>query len=227
MAAHYNITEVALIESFEPDKFGNRAYNVRIDGETEIAMWRSSKEPQPGVYYGELVPSKSGKAIMFKKLQLPEGAVGHTPAQNTTPTPAATPAARSVQPSVEAYGRLYAACLLEARGAYLAAGIPEELVDAIHPAATTIFIQCARAGLHDAPTAASEPVATDEGPSTYEVARDYISGLSQEDRADAGVVAPVIERLKTAEMSAVQRVELIASLRAGIADAEGGLDIPY
>jgi len=78
---YYEVKNVAEIEGFDPDQYGNIWYNVIFQGDAETFMWLKKDPPVEGQkYYGHLEKTRSGKRLRFKTDKVPEGA----PQQNNS-----------------------------------------------------------------------------------------------------------------------------------------------
>jgi hypothetical protein len=64
---------VAEIEDFEPDQYGNIWYNVKFQGDADTHMWLAKNKPEENKkYYGHFEKTKSGKRLRFKTDKVPE-----------------------------------------------------------------------------------------------------------------------------------------------------------
>lgn len=71
---NYEVQNIAEIEDFDKDQYGNTWYNVKFQGGADTYMWLAKNEPEEGkTYYGHFEPTKSGKRFRFKTDKLPEG----------------------------------------------------------------------------------------------------------------------------------------------------------
>jgi hypothetical protein len=69
----YEVKDIAEIEDFDKDQYGNTWYNVVFHGDADTFMWLAKNEPEPGrKYYGHLELTKSGKGTRFKTDPKPE-----------------------------------------------------------------------------------------------------------------------------------------------------------
>lgn len=85
MSQNYRITSVE-DTTFEPDQYGNVFYSIEVEGFQGRLLWKTKARPETGVsVYGHTEPSKSGKAMLFKKDQIPEDGVIDTPQQIEIP----------------------------------------------------------------------------------------------------------------------------------------------
>lgn len=72
-AGFYTVQDIAEIEDFDKDQYGNTWYNVLFNGDAETYMWLAKNQPEKGkAYYGHLEPTKSGKRLRFKTDKQPE-----------------------------------------------------------------------------------------------------------------------------------------------------------
>lgn len=70
---YYEVHNVAEIEDFDPDQYGNIWYNVKFTGDADTFMWLAKNKPEEGKkYYGHLEPTKSGKRLRFKTDKVPD-----------------------------------------------------------------------------------------------------------------------------------------------------------
>lgn len=64
----YEVQNVAEIEDFDPDKYGNIWYNVKFVGDAATHMWLAKEKPEEGKkYHGHFEKTKSGKRLRFKR----------------------------------------------------------------------------------------------------------------------------------------------------------------
>ena len=64
-----NVEETA----FDPDKYDNRWYSVKFEGDAATVLWLAKEEPEEHrKYYGHFEKTKSGKALRFKRDKEPE-----------------------------------------------------------------------------------------------------------------------------------------------------------
>ena len=65
--ATYNITSVE-DTAFDPDQYGNKFYSIQFEGWKGKVLWKTPNRPENNTQvYGSISPSKSGKAMIFKK----------------------------------------------------------------------------------------------------------------------------------------------------------------
>lgn len=71
--AYYTTQNVAEIEDFDKDDYGNTWYNVKFQGNAETFMWLAKEAPhEDKKYYGHFEKTKSGKRMRFKRDKEPE-----------------------------------------------------------------------------------------------------------------------------------------------------------
>lgn len=69
----YEAQNIAEIDGFDKDDYGNTWYNVKFQGDAETYMWLAKNQPEEGKkYYGHLQKTSSGKKIRFKTDKVPE-----------------------------------------------------------------------------------------------------------------------------------------------------------
>ena len=71
--AWYETQNVAEIEEFDQDEFGNTWFNVKFTEDAATHMWLAKEKPEEHKkYYGHFTPTKSGKRLRFKRDKVPE-----------------------------------------------------------------------------------------------------------------------------------------------------------
>lgn len=81
---NYTLTSVK-DTGWDPDQYGNKVYNVTLDGYHDAVLFRTPKQPEVGSQvYGHTEPAKSGKSTWLKRDKREDG-------QPTPPAPPAQP----------------------------------------------------------------------------------------------------------------------------------------
>jgi hypothetical protein len=76
---------VAENDFLDDDQFGNKWFNVKFTGDAETFLWLAKEKPEEDkAYYGHLEKTKSGKAIRFKRDQVPDDVKSPTNAPKST-----------------------------------------------------------------------------------------------------------------------------------------------
>src|SRR3990167_2321253 len=69
----YTPQNVAEIEEFDKDDYGNTWYAAVFEGDAETYLWLAKNQPEEGKkYYGHVEKTKSGKRLRFRTDKVPE-----------------------------------------------------------------------------------------------------------------------------------------------------------
>jgi hypothetical protein len=69
----YELKNIAEIEDFDPDQYGNIWFNAVFVGDAATHMWLAKEKPEEGKsYYGHFDATKSGKRLRFRRDTEPE-----------------------------------------------------------------------------------------------------------------------------------------------------------
>lgn len=129
--------------SFDPDKYGNRYWNIEVQEVQGNILWNTSARPEVGMtVYGHTEPSKSGKSTIFKKEQKPDGYVEQPAGPSYSERLASAPVAPQLQdmsnPSnaqiMQAVRETYALLLNVQKDVKALVGEPEDPIDPVQEA---------------------------------------------------------------------------------------------
>lgn len=113
--------------TFEPDSYGNKFWQINVDGHDGDLLWKTKAQPERGqVVFGHTELSKSGKSMLFKKDRKEEGMTyGNTQSRPVTHISESMPSVQAPANNAKKDDDITWAVCMKMAGEYISETKPE------------------------------------------------------------------------------------------------------